>query len=152
MKIELPSAVRRRLRGHLRAAGFREIGGVLMGEQLRIDHFRVVDFTVDAITGSRAHFVRSTEQHQIALDDFFARTNSDYRRFNYLGEWHSHPSFPVNPSATDVSSMNDLVNGERSIDFAVLLILRLDWYVHLRNSASLFVRGQQPQKIETIIN
>src|SRR5690242_569809 len=101
--ISLPSSQRARFRKSLRQAGRREIGGILMGEQVAPDHFRIVDFSVDEKTGTAAHFVRSPEHHAAALDEFFQRTGSDYRRFNYLGEWHSHPSFPVRPSTEDVA-------------------------------------------------
>ena len=139
MRIELPVSVQKRLRGSLREAGRLEIGGVLMGEQLEPDHFRIVDFTVDDQKGGMAHFTRGTEQHRAALDAFFARTDADYSRFNYLGEWHSHPSFRVRPSPTDTASML-----ERGIDFAVLMIARLDYWVALKRSLTLFVRDHDP--------
>jgi integrative and conjugative element protein (TIGR02256 family) len=143
MKLELDPAVRRRMRRHLRSAGSREIGGVLMAEQIATDHFRVIDFSVDDQTGTYAHFVRSPEHHDAALSEFFERTGSDYQRFNYLGEWHSHPSFPVTPSVEDVASMSSLVNGERDIAFAVLLIVKLKMWIKLEYSATLFVRQSQ---------
>ncbi|MDI1328146.1 MAG: Mov34/MPN/PAD-1 family protein [Brevundimonas sp.] len=147
MRVELPVWIQKRLRGNLREAGRLEIGGVLMGEQLEPGHFRIVDFTVDDQKGGMAHFTRGTDQHRAALDAFFARTDADYGRFNYLGEWHSHPSFPVRPSPTDTTSMLDLVNGERGIDFAVLMIARLDYWVALKRSFTLFVRDRQPVAI-----
>ena len=106
--------------------------------------FRVVDFTVDEQRGGMAHFTRGTDQHRHALDAFFARTGADYGRFNYLGEWHSHPSFRVEPSLTDAQSMLELVNGERGIDFAVLMVARLDYWISLKRSFTLFVRDGAP--------
>jgi hypothetical protein len=38
----------------MRGAGRREIGGILMGEQVAPDHFRIVDFSVDDTTGTAA--------------------------------------------------------------------------------------------------
>lgn len=149
MRIELAEPVCQRLKVELRRAGRREIGGVLMGEQLAVGHFRIVDLSVDGVTGSAAHFVRDQEHHETALREFFERTGSAYARYNYLGEWHSHPSFPVRPSPTDVSSMLSLVEGERSIDFAILMIVRLDLWFRLRQSVSLFVRGRPPQIIQS---
>lgn len=142
--INLPHEQRVRLKSLLRRSGRREIGGVLMGEQLAPDHFRIVDFSVDRISGSAAHFVRSPEHHRSALDAFFARTNADYRRFNYLGEWHSHPSFPVHPSPEDVLSMADLVRGERDITFATLMIVRLRYFLHLEVGCYMFARDRTP--------
>jgi hypothetical protein len=125
MKIERAREVESRLRAALAKAGRREIGGMLMGEQVAPDHFRIVDFSVDAFSGSRTHFRRDPQVHRKTLDEFFDRTGRDYWRFNYLGEWHSHQSFSVYPSVEDIETMTDLVeNGSSSITFAVLLILR----------------------------
>jgi proteasome lid subunit RPN8/RPN11 len=107
----------------LRRSGHREIGGILMGKQIAPGHFRIVDFSVERESGSPVHLVRSPEHHHSALEEFFQRTGADYCRFNYLGEWHSHPSFPVRPSPEDVQSMTDLVQGESDITFAALLIV-----------------------------
>lgn len=138
--ISLPPDQRARLGRLLRRAGLREIGGVLMAEQLGHDHFRVVEFSVDETSGTAAHFVRRPEHHRASLDAFFRRTGADYGRFNYLGEWHSHPSFPVRPSPEDVASMLDLVTGERDIEFATLLIVRLRCSVRMEAGCQMFAR------------
>jgi integrative and conjugative element protein (TIGR02256 family) len=138
--ISLPNSQRARFRTHLRQGGSREIGGILMGEQVGPDHFRVVDFSVDNTTGTRAHFVRSPEHHAAELKKFFQRTGSDFRRFNYLGEWHSHPSYAVRPSHEDIASMQSLVDGERDIDFSVLLIVRLRFFCRFDAGTYMFVR------------
>ncbi len=150
MQLHLPRDQSNRLKALLVQAGRREIGGVLMGEQIDIDRFKIVDFSADDKTGSAAHFVRSPEEHRAALDAFFARTGRDYTRYNYLGEWHSHPSFSISPSLEDCLSMNDLVSGERSIDFAVLLITRLRFYKRISASAFVFARGRSGSRIELV--
>jgi integrative and conjugative element protein (TIGR02256 family) len=148
MQLHLPRDQSDRLKSLLVAAGRREIGGVLMGEQIDIDRFRIVDFSVDDKTGSAAHFVRSAEEHREALDAFFSRTNRDYTRYNYLGEWHSHPSYSTNPSAEDCRSMSNLVGGERSIDFAVLMIVRLRLFRRLDVAAFTFARQQAARRAD----
>lgn len=150
MRVEIAKEVRTRLRRALRAAGRREIGGVLMGEQIEPGHFRVVDLSIDKETGGRAHFVRSPEAHAQALDAFFQRTGNEYHRFNYLGEWHSHPGFSVTPSLQDSASMLELVHGERDIDFAVLLIVRLHWWQAIASSCTLFRRDLHPSPVEIL--
>ena len=81
------------------------------------------------------------------LDEFFQRTGHDYQRFNYLGEWHSHPSFSVRPSIEDVSTMTDIVSNPASaINFAILLIVRLRFWAWLDYSLTVFARDQPPQK------
>jgi proteasome lid subunit RPN8/RPN11 len=137
MNLLLPRDVRARLKAELRRAGDREIGGFLMAEQLAPGAFRIIDITVDHTTGTVMHFRRRIEQHQEQLRRFFAETGHDFGRYNYLGEWHSHPRFSVNPSADDLGAMRDLV-GQAGIDFAVLMIVRLDWHYWLRRSARSF--------------
>src|SRR5580704_563434 len=124
MKIEQVPELEKRFRAALRKADRREIGGMLMAEQLAPGHFRIMDFSLDALSGSRVRFRREPETHQKVLDEFFRRTGQDYQRFNYFGEWHSHPSFPVHPSLEDVATMTDIVeHGSSTITFAVLLIV-----------------------------
>ena len=146
MKLDIPKALRRRLHRTVRHGGRLEIGGVLMAEQLAPGNFRLVDFSIDSCTGSEAHFVRTVEDHQAALTKFFKDTGSDFSRFNYLGEWHSHPNHPPLPSVEDMASMHSLVHGERDIPFAVLIIVQAGWW-NLRLSATLFEQCARPRPI-----
>ena len=148
MKVDLPDQVAKRMRTHLRKSGRREIGGVLMGEHSCRAIQKVVHFSIDAQTGREAHFVRSPNIHRQALEAFFAKSGTNYAKFNYLGERHSHPSFTVTPSLVDYRSMMSLVEGERDIDFAVLMILRLQLWVKLECSVSLFEKGREPMEVE----
>ncbi len=121
-----------------------EIGGVLMARQIVPGCFEIIDFSVDELTGDKAHFVRDPALHDSFLDEFFERTGRDYANCNYIGEWHSHPRLPVIPSITDLGSMEDLVNGERKIPFAVLLIVRSDIPSEFLATATFHQRGTPP--------
>lgn len=147
MRLDFPADLRRRMWREVGAAGRVEIGGVLMAEQIEPGHFRLTDFTIDRQRGGAAHFVRSVEDHQAALADFFRHTCFDFGRFNYLGEWHSHPNHAPLPSHEDAASMISLVEGERDIPFALLLVVRRTWRALLM-SASLFERGASPCPVE----
>src|SRR5687767_7026356 len=126
MQMGLAPEIEAKLRKALRSAGRREIGGMLFAEQLAPGQFRVIDISLDRHSGSHTEFRRDPSTHEEALDAFFDRTNRDFSRFNYLGEWHSHPSFSVRPSSEDVATMTELVTDEQSaIAFAALLIVRL---------------------------
>lgn len=150
MQVEIAQHVKEKLRKALKAAGSREVGGVMMGEQIAPGHFRIVDLSIDSQTGGKSHFVRSSEAHAEALDAFFLKTGHQYDRFNYLGEWHSHPWFSVMPSDQDIASMTDLVEGERGIDFAVLLIVRLHWWRRMSCSCTLFCRSGNPSPVDIL--
>lgn len=150
MRIELTKDVQNRMISCLASAKRREIGGILMAEQVEPGSFRIIDFSIDDVTGSAAHFVRSTEHHSNALEEFFARTGNNYSRFNYLGEWHSHPNHAPVPSSTDIHSMRELLREESNISFAVLLIIKRGWRRQLLCSATLFNKTEQLSNIQIV--
>jgi [CysO sulfur-carrier protein]-S-L-cysteine hydrolase len=146
MRVELACDIEKRLRDALRKAGRREIGGMLLAEQLAPGRFCVVDFSVDPSSGSQGTFRRDPQTHRQTLDEFFKRTGRDFKRFNYLGEWHSHPSFSVRPSSDDIRTMTEIVGDEGSIiSFAVLFIVRLRLRLWIEHSLTIFARGQKAQ-------
>lgn len=148
--LEIALTHRRAMVRRLRTAGRREIGGIVMAEELAPGRFRLAEFTTDDRAGTRSTFRRSEEQHKAALDSFFSRHRYAFDRYNYLGEWHSHPSFPVIPSNRDRQTMSELISAPDSPDFAVLLIARLDFWIWLRLSATVFQKGYPayPMEIE----
>ncbi len=151
MQIELVPDIDARLRQALRQAGRREIGGMLFAEQLAPGHFRLIDFSLDHFSGSHTHFRRDPHVHQKALDEFFEKTGRDFSRFNYLGEWHSHPSFSVTPSGEDRETMQSLVeNRTGAISFALLLIVRLRFRLWMDYSLTTFACGYPPQRARIV--
>jgi len=112
---------------NLRRAGRNEIGGQLFGEQLAPSDFRVTELTVQARPGTFSRFVVDLVQAARDAIRFFGRTEHRYERFNYIGEWHSHPSFDAQPSLTDIETMRELVTDpDFRGNFAVLMIVRLN--------------------------
>ena len=110
-----------------------------MGEHVRHDVFKVVDMSVQRSGGSVDCFVRDPTEHQATLQAFFARTGGDYTRFNYLGEWHSHPAFEPVPSAVDVATMQSIVEDPSvGVNFLVLVAL-----LRRRPNQSLRQRGRR---------
>ncbi len=149
MRVEVAPEIGKKLRRVLRSAGRRETGGILFAEQLAPAHFRVIDLSVDDRSGSNDHFMRDPHAHERALHEFFARTGNNFSRFNYLGEWHSHPSFAVTPSMEDIATMTELVSERSSaISFAVLLIVRIRFRFLIENSWTVFARGYSPEPIQ----
>jgi hypothetical protein len=87
------------------------------------------------------------------LADFFAKTGNDYKRFNYIGEWHSHPAFEPLPSGPDLATMYDIVEDpDVGINFAVLIIARLKSWSMLELSATLFRQGVVPEAVSVQID
>lgn len=145
MKLVLPSHLVERLKSELRRAESREIGGVLVAEHTGSATFRLADLSVQRCGGSRAHFVRDPAHSKAFLDEFFARTGNDYQKFNYVGEWHSHPLFEPVPSQKDLASMKEIVEDPNvGVNFAVLMIVSLANRSVLRLSATAFRPGVAP--------
>ena len=119
---------------------------MIFAEQLAPAHFRLLDFSLDSSSGSHAHFRRDPRTHHEALDDFFEKTGRDFSRFNYLGEWHSHPCYSVIPSIEDVETMQALVEDGSAISFALLLIVRLRFGLWMSSSLTTFARGYPPRR------
>jgi len=125
LRISVPNDVQKVVLNQLAKAGSRECGGILLGEHVGVNHFRVLGLTAQG-PGSFGHFVRGLSGVVKAIRSFGANRGNDFTRFNYLGEWHSHPLFSVQPSATDHASMREIVVDQRvGVNFVVLLIFRL---------------------------
>jgi [CysO sulfur-carrier protein]-S-L-cysteine hydrolase len=122
----LPSEASEKIRGALQKAGRNEVGGVLLAEHMCPGEFEIRDLTVHR-RGAFASFVRKIEEALAHITSFFERANRDYVRFNYIGEWHSHPSFEPEPSPKDDASMMEIVQDpEVGANFVVLLVVKLN--------------------------
>jgi proteasome lid subunit RPN8/RPN11 len=151
MRLLLPERIVDLLRCELRGRR-REIGGVLVGEHIEGETFRIVELSVQRSGGSAVHFIRDPEESRAFLADFFARTGNDYRRFNYIGEWHSHPAFEPVPSQPDLRTMYELVaDPEVGANFAVLIIARLLFRLSLQLSATLIRTEFAPASVDVEI-
>jgi len=134
----------RKLKRELGASGSKEIGGVLAAEQVGNGRFMVIDLSVQR-NGTDSSFIRDPVQHRAFIQAFHERMGHQPGRFNYLGEWHSHPSYTAMPSVEDFDQMQSLVEDEEQMStFLVLLVLKLDANDQLLGSAYGFRPGQPP--------
>ncbi len=148
MELLLPETIAKKLHAALKAGGSQEIGGLLMGEHIAEDTFRVVEISVQTLQGTHSTFERDPDEHRAQLAEFFARTGADYTRFNYLGEWHSHPSFEPLPSSKDMQTMRSIVGDPRvGVNFAVLIIVRLIYRDRLAMSATAVLPNGSAQSV-----
>lgn len=146
IEVVLNSRCVRQLRRELLAAGSNEIGGVLAAEQVADGRFLVVDLSVQR-NGTSSHFLRDPVQHRHFIKGFHKRMGHEPERFNYLGEWHSHPSYPAIPSNEDIYQMQALVEDkEQRSTFLVLMIVKLGINKGLRGSACGFRPACPPMR------
>src|SRR6266853_385447 len=148
MKLLLPRRISSQWTNALRAAGRREIGGVLLGEFVEPGTFKIAEITIQRGGGTFCHFVRDPKLHEKAIERFFERTGHNYKRFNYLGEWHSHPSFSTRPSPSDIRSMYRIVSDPTvGANCAALVVVRLASRSALDMSACVFRFGHAVEEV-----
>jgi [CysO sulfur-carrier protein]-S-L-cysteine hydrolase len=147
MELILPRKIVDLLKRELRGRR-NEIGGILVAEHVNDETFRIIEVSVQRTGGSAVHFVRGPDHSREFLADFFARTGNDYRRFNYIGEWHSHPAFEPVPSGADIRAMYEIVeDADVGANFAVLIVARLLLRSSLQLSVTLFRPGLPPAPV-----
>jgi proteasome lid subunit RPN8/RPN11 len=152
VKLLLPTSVVDRIGVELRKSHWREIGGVFIGEHVEGVTFRIVDASIQRSGGTVTHFVRDPAKAREFLADWFKRTGNDYNRFNYIGEWHSHPRFVPLPSAEDNATMWDIVHDpDVGVNFLVLIIVRLTAFSNVQMSATLYRAGCPAETVEVVI-
>jgi len=145
MQLLVPLRIQQQLTEALGSAGTREIGGIMMGEHVGPNVFRIEEITVQSHSGTFATFVRAVFGVLMPLKRFFERTGRNYERFNYLGEWHSHPSFAPVPSPRDHQTMSSMVNSaELGAHFLALLIVKLGKSRYLESSVTVYQPGRPP--------
>lgn len=151
LTLSLPSEIAAQITAALSAAGEKECGGVLMAEHAGPNHFVVRQVTIQR-AGSFSRFLREIRDALIGIRDFFDRTAHNYRKYNYLGEWHSHPSFPAVPSQKDHESMREIVQDiEVGATFVVLLVVKLDSAGSLMGSVHTYLRDGAPHRSDLLI-
>src|SRR5688500_10844638 len=126
IRLILPLQIRETVETALLKAGEREVGGVLMAEHVGVNEFAIKELTIHR-RGTFFNFVRRIEEAVGRMLSFFESAKHEYTRFNYIGEWHSHPRFAPVPSEPDDASMIAIVQDpDLGANFVVLLIVKLD--------------------------
>ena len=151
IEVHLTAGTVTRLLRELRRAGATEIGGVLATEHVEDGVFRICDLSVQRSGGTPTTFIRDPAVHRRFIRRFLERTGQQYDTFNYLGEWHSHPSFPVQPSTTDLRQMQALIEDrDQDANFLVLMIVKRTRNGTLEGSAHAFRRGVAPIRVRLL--
>lgn len=152
MQILLPDTIAQKIKTALKRSGQQEIGGILMGEHVDKNIFRVKDITIQRQGGTFTSFIRTVEEIINPLKQFFQKTNYQFTRFNYLGEWHSHPSFSPEPSHQDQQAMLNIVEDPTvGAHFVALMIFRLNIKDQLEGTATIFLPSKKVLKAVWVI-
>lgn len=97
-----------------------EFGGVFIGYKSN-ENFIITNILIpDEYKNGKTIFVREPGTLNERLSEIYNRTNG---KIQYLGEWHSHPDGPTNPSSTDINAMKEIANDKNiNIDKPILMI------------------------------
>lgn len=149
LSLRIPLPYWNAMRACLQKGGVREIGGWLAAEQLAPSEFELVGFTVDLEVGTHNRFASLPMMHGEQLDRILIEHADRTGRVDYLGEWHSHPTFPPIPSDIDVAAMTKMVE-DSGPPFATLLIVRLLSAAMIEATITTFQRGMPPEQGQLI--
>jgi proteasome lid subunit RPN8/RPN11 len=151
LKLILPSNLASQIEQALIKAGRREVGGLLMAEHVGANEFVIREVTIHR-QGTFASFIRHIHEVWSKLSQFFDQTQHDYARFNYIGEWHSHPSFDPSPSAQDHWTMREII-ADRAVgaNFVVLLVVKLGPEQALVGTVHTYLPSGMHQKCQLVI-
>lgn len=100
-----------------------EFGGVFIGYKSE-ENFIITNILIpDEYKNGKTIFIREPGTLNERLSQIHNITNG---KIQYLGEWHSHPDGPTNPSSTDVNAMNEIAKDKNiDIDKPLLMIVEL---------------------------
>lgn len=126
--LRISSQIKKKLYKACQKAGENECGGILFGQHIGENLFKIEEITADPRQGgSFAKFIRNIKGTLKRLNHFFKKYNNEYTKFNYIGEWHSHPQFALSPSAQDNQTMVDIITDtDVGANFAVLMIVKIE--------------------------
>jgi len=126
MKLRIARTTSEQWAKALARAKSREIGGVLFGEHVGEGDFRLIAATEQRRRGQAVSFKRKSSSARRALRKLSREYEDNHIRYNYLGEWHSHPNVHAHPSAQDEHTMwSILEDPDCDANFLVLIIVRL---------------------------
>lgn len=100
-----------------------EFGGVFIGYKTD-KNFIITNILIpDEYKNGKTIFVREPGTLNERLSEIHNITNG---KIQYLGEWHSHPDGPTNPSSTDIKAMKEIARDKNiNIDKPLLMIVEV---------------------------
>lgn len=136
ISVSLDLKSKEKIVGALKKYSPNEIGGVLIGNKIEDNEIIITDVSISNESDNLqfASFIRDTLKAQQLLNKHYNESTG-----YYIGEWHSHPSFTLEPSGTDISTLKGIINNKKyNVSFAILLIVKLNKANELESKGYLF--------------
>lgn len=102
MKIIVPKEISNKLIEVIVQHNPYEIKGSFYAEQIKENFFIIDDVYVSEISGNRffSNLIVNARYKKFERD-YYSKKNFIYTKYNYIGDWHSHPSYECIPSDYD---------------------------------------------------
>jgi len=125
MKVIIPNNTKYNILAALNYANKKEVGGLLIGEIINYMTIEIINMTSQS-KWLKSFFLRKwSRKEKKELNDILDQYGNNFSSINYCGEWHSHPSFSLEPSNRDIKSMWELCFDVKvSANFLILLIVK----------------------------
>lgn len=150
MKIIIPKKLTKKIFIQVKKCRLNETKGALFARKISDEMFEVDDVYIEKKVGSFA-FVElvNNEKYQVYQNCYHEKSGHDYIHHNYIGDWHSHPSFVLYPSSYDIEEVKkDLKKSNARFLVQVIVKIIND---KLTGNAFYYDRNITAKQIELII-
>jgi proteasome lid subunit RPN8/RPN11 len=129
-----------------------ETKGALFAEDLGNDTFKIDGVYLEPKPGTTTFVKLYINQEYVSFQKNYHKfRKNNFSKYNYIGDWHSHPLFECLPSSYDVSEVEEDIKKSNAI-FLVQLILKV-LKGRLVGNAFYYTRETSAKKIKlTILN
>ena len=150
MTIIIPQEQAEIIQRQLIKCGLNETKGALFAYKIRDDYFQVDGVYIETKVGNIA-FVElfNNKRYRDFQYRYHKKHTFDYVNHNYIGDWHSHPSFELFPSSFDQEEVKrDLKKSNAR--FLIQIIFKLEKDT-LKGNAFFYDKYKSAEKINLII-
>jgi [CysO sulfur-carrier protein]-S-L-cysteine hydrolase len=147
MTIILPKKISKILHKQIHRHSPNETKGALFAKQIDDDHYEIDEVYLERQIGSIA-FVRlyNNQRYKRFQKQYHAKHDDDFLHHNYIGDWHSHPSFECVPSSFDRMEV-EMDLQQSNANFLIQVILKVE-YNKLVGDAFLYNKDASAQQIQ----
>ncbi len=150
MKIIIPKKLTKKIFNQVKKGKLNETKGALFARKISDDIFEVDDVYIESKVGSFA-FVElvNNKKYQVYQKSYHKKNGYDYVNHNYIGDWHSHPSFELYPSSYDMAEVKSDLK-KSNAKFLVQVIVKIV-NKKLTGNAFYYDRKNSAKQIELLI-
>lgn len=150
MTIEIPKPISELLKRELEVMNQNETRGSFFAERVNGALFKVNDVYFSKKRGTFS-FIKMLigDEYKKFQKNYHKKYFFEYEKYNYIGDWHSHPSFSCLPSSYDIAEAIDDFK-KSNANFIIQIIIKIE-NDKLVGNAFLYDKYNIASEIELII-